>query len=131
MCCATLAATGLDLILGGGWLEFAAFTIGLPLFVHLLATASRLSVFWRILLTVTVPAFVGTLIWQWQVESGDYRITIGPEIVFIGSLLQFTLGCGIIEGTLLLVTRYQGKPPLNELRSDDATEPSDGPRQPE
>lgn len=122
VCCSILAATGLDLVLGSGWLASVSFIIGLPLFFHLLATAFRFSIFWRFLLSTAAPASIATFLWQRQVQSGNYRITIGPEIVFVASSLQFVLGSVIIEAMGFITNRYFVTPRRDQLQIESGTE---------
>jgi hypothetical protein len=51
--------------------------------------------------------------WQYQVQSGDYRITIAADIVFVGSLLQFMIGTAIVETAACAVSRYTAAAPTD------------------
>lgn len=121
VCCSILSATGLDLIAGSGWLAFASLMISLPLFVNLLAVAFRLGLVPRSALSTIVPAVITTAMWQYQVQSGDYPITIGPDIVFVASLLQFMIGTAIIEATACAVSRYTAAAPPDPPKLDGGT----------
>lgn len=102
---AILTVKGLDLIVGRGKLALLAATIRLPLCLHLLAIIVGLRSVWRIAVMVTVSAAIATCLWMRQVSSEEYRITIGPEIVFYASDAQFSFGTAIVELGAFIASR--------------------------
>lgn len=106
-CCTILATTGLDLV-AGNWLSSAAFAIGTALSVHFLASLVGLRLPWRFVGVVVISALVNTFLWKRQVSSGNYVITIGPEIVFIVSSIQFTIVVATVEIGFVFARWYAG-----------------------
>ncbi|RMF37639.1 MAG: hypothetical protein D6753_17245, partial [Planctomycetota bacterium] len=111
-----------DLIEGSGWLSLAAFTVGVPIFIHLLASLVGVKSTWRFCIVVAASALIATLLWMRQVNTGRYRITIGPEVVFVASLVQFTIGAAIIEAGFGIVSWYVRRTSHSAIEGDRTKE---------
>ena len=71
--------------------------LAIAFFANLVARMIGMKTTYRWIFGIFAPTILLTCWWMYETNTGNYKFSIGPGIVFVGELISFTIGTAFLE----------------------------------